>query len=117
MIMITAIFVPSAINAIIVISIFNIPVFARVAPPNALFIWPCEYIRAARAAGKNKARITVEHILPNISNLLLVQGTIHFARGILAEADLSYVGLATQPPMPSWGLMLFNAQTLMMVSP
>lgn len=116
-IMITAVFGPSAINAIIAIGIFNIPVFARVARAGALSIWPREYILAARAAGKNKARITVEHILPNIANLLLVQGTIQFALGILAEAALSYVGLGTQPPMPSWGRMLFDAQTLMMVSP
>lgn len=116
-IMITAVFGPSAINAIIAIGIFNIPVFARVARAGALSIWPREYILAARAAGKNKSRITVEHILPNIANLLLVQGTIQFALGILAEAALSYVGLGTQPPMPSWGRMLFDAQTLMMVSP
>ena len=116
-IMITAVFGPSALNAVIAIGIFNIPVFARVARAGALSIWPREYILAARAAGKNKTRITIEHILPNIANLLLVQGTIQFALGILAEAALSYVGLGTQPPMPSWGRMLFDAQTLMMVSP
>ncbi|WP_406872025.1 ABC transporter permease [Aminobacter sp. P9b] len=116
-IMITAVFGPSAINAIIAIGIFNIPVFARVARAGALSIWPREYILAARAAGKGKARITVEHIIPNIANLLLVQGTIQFALGILAEAALSYVGLGTQPPMPSWGRMLFDAQTLMIVAP
>lgn len=116
-IMITAVFGPSALNAVIAIGIFNIPVFARVARAGALSIWPREYILAARAAGKDKTRITIEHILPNITNLLLVQGTIQFALGILAEAALSYVGLGTQPPMPSWGRMLFDAQTLMMVSP
>ena len=116
-VMITAVFGPGAINAIIAIGIFNIPVFARVARAGALSIWPREYILAARAAGKGPARITVEHILPNIANLLLVQGTIQFALGILAEAGLSYVGLGTQPPMPSWGRMLFDAQTVMMVAP
>ena len=116
-IMITAIFGPGAINAIIAIGIFNIPVFARVARAGALAIWPREFILAARAAGKGKTLITVEHILPNIANLLLVQGTIQFALGILAEAGLSYLGLGAQPPMPSWGRMLFEAQTLMMVAP
>ncbi|WP_378950454.1 ABC transporter permease [Mesorhizobium sp. ANAO-SY3R2] len=116
-VMITAVFGPGAINAIIAIGIFNIPVFARVARAGALSIWPREYILAARAAGKGPARITIEHILPNIANLLLVQGTIQFALGILAEAGLSYVGLGAQPPMPSWGRMLFDAQTLMMVAP
>lgn len=116
-IMITAIFGPGAINAIIAIGIFNIPVFARVARAGALAIWPREYILAARAAGKSKALITLEHILPNIATLLLVQGTIQFALGILAEASLSYVGLGAQPPMPSWGRMLFEAQTRMAQAP
>ena len=116
-IMITAIFGPGAINAIIAIGIFNIPVFARVARAGALALWPREFILAARAAGKGKALITIEHILPNIANLLLVQGTIQFALGILAEAGLSYVGLGAQPPMPSWGRMLFDAQTRMIVAP
>ncbi|RJG47173.1 ABC transporter permease [Mesorhizobium sp. DCY119] len=116
-VIITAIFGPGAINAVIAIGIFNIPVFARVARAGALAIWPREFILAARAAGKNKTQITVEHVLPNIANLLLVQGTIQFALGILAEAGLSYVGLGVQPPMPSWGRMLFDAQTRMMVAP
>lgn len=116
-IMITAVFGPGAINAIIAIGIFNIPVFARVARAGALALWPREFILAARASGKGKALITIEHILPNIANLLLVQGTIQFALGILAEAALSYVGLGSQPPMPSWGRMLFDAQTRMIVAP
>jgi len=116
-IMITAIFGPGAVNAIIAIGIFNIPVFARVARAGALSIWPREFILAARAAGKGPARITVEHILPNIATLLLVQGTIQFALGILAEAGLSYLGLGAQPPMPSWGRMLFDAQTRMATAP
>ena len=116
-VMITAIFGPGAINAIIAIGIFNIPVFARVARAGALSIWPREYILAARASGKNATQITIEHILPNIASILLVQGTIQFALGILAEAGLSYLGLGAQPPMPSWGRMLFDAQTRMMVAP
>jgi peptide/nickel transport system permease protein len=116
-IMITAIFGPGAINAIIAIGIFNIPVFARVARAGALALWPREFILAARAAGKSRPLITIEHILPNIANLLLVQGTIQFALGILNEAGLAYVGLGAQPPMPSWGRMLFDAQTRMIVAP
>ena len=116
-VMITAVFGPGAVNAIIAIGIFNVPVFARVARGGALALWPREFILAARAAGKNRMLITVEHILPNITSLLLVQGTIQFALGILAEAGLSYLGLGTQPPMPSWGRMLFDAQTRMVVAP
>jgi len=116
-VMITAILGPGAINAIIAIGIFNIPVFARVARGAALSIWPREFILAARASGKGATVNTIEHILPNIANLLLVQSTIQFSLGILAEAGLSYVGLGTQPPMPSWGRMLFDAQVRMAVAP
>ena len=62
-------------------------------------------------------RIAIEHILPNIVSVLIVQGTIQFALGILAEAGLSYLGLGTQPPMPSWGKMLSEAQTMMFFAP
>ena len=75
-------------------------------------LWEREFILAARVAGKNAARISVEHILPNVMNLLIVQATIQFSLGILAEAALSYVGLGAQPPTPSWGRMLADAQTL-----
>ena len=116
-VMITAIFGPGAVNAIIAIGIFNIPVFARVARAGAMALWPREFILAARASGKGKTQITIEHILPNIVSMLLVQGTIQFALGILAEAGLSYLGLGAQPPLVSWGRMLFDAQTRMMVAP
>jgi peptide/nickel transport system permease protein len=116
-IMITAIFGPGAVNAIVAIGIFNIPVFARVARAGAMALWPREYVLAARASGKSATLITIEHIMPNIASLLLVQGTIQFALGILAEAGLSYLGLGAQPPMTSWGRMLFDAQTRMMVAP
>ena len=116
-ILITAIFGAGAINAIIAIGIFNIPVFARVTRGGALPLWAREIIMAARVAGKGPARISVEHILPNIANLLIVQATIQFSLGILAEAALSYVGLGAQPPTPSWGRMLADAQTLVSIAP
>jgi len=116
-ILITAVFGPSATNAILAIGIFNIPVFARVARGGALSIWTLDYILAARVSGKSAARISLEHILPNIANLLIVQGTIQFSLGILAEAGLSYVGLGAQPPTPSWGRMLAEAQTFIYTEP
>ena len=116
-ILITAILGAGAVNAIIAIGIFNIPVFARVARGAALPIWEREFILAARVAGKGPVRISAEHILPNIMNLLIVQGTIQFSLGILAEAALSYVGLGAQPPTPSWGRMLADAQTLVSLAP
>lgn len=116
-ILITAIFGAGAINAIIAIGIFNIPVFARVTRGGALSLWEREFIMAARVAGKGSARISFEHILPNVANLLIVQGTIQFSLGILAEAGLSYIGLGAQPPVPSWGRMLADAQTMVSFAP
>ena len=116
-ILITAILGPSAVNAIIAFGIFNIPVFARVTRGAALSLWQREFIMAARVAGKSQTRISVEHILPNVSDLLIVQGTIQFALGIQVEAALSFVGLGVQPPTPSLGRMLADAQTLVSIAP
>jgi peptide/nickel transport system permease protein len=116
-ILITAVLGPSAVNAILAIGIFNIPVFARVARGGALSLWTLDFIMAARVAGKGKARISAEHILPNILNLLIVQGTIQFSVGIIFEAALSYVGLGAQPPVPSWGRMLADSQTMISLAP
>ena len=116
-ILITAVFGAGAINAIIAIGIFNIPVFARITRGAALSLWEREFIMAARVSGKSATRISFEHILPNVMNLLIVQGTIQFSLGILAEAGLSYIGLGAQPPTPSWGRMLADAQTLVSIAP
>jgi peptide/nickel transport system permease protein len=116
-ILITAALGPGAVNAIIAIGIFNIPVFARVTRGGALQLWTRDYCLAARVAGKGPLRISVEHILPNLIALLAVQGTIQFSLGVIAEAGLSYVGLGAQPPTPSWGRMINEAQTLTALAP
>ncbi|WP_375254074.1 ABC transporter permease [Yoonia sp.] len=116
-ILITAVFGASAVNAIIAIGIFNIPVFARLARGAALPLWERDFILAARVCGKSATRISIEHILPNMTNLMIVQGTIQFSLGILAEAALSYIGLGAQPPTASWGRMLADAQTLVSIAP
>ncbi len=116
-ILFTAILGPSAFNAILAIGVYNIPVYARVARGAALPQWTLDYILAARVAGKGAVRISWEHVLPNIANVLIVQGTISFALGILVEAGLSYIGLGVQPPTPSWGRMLADSQTLISLAP
>ncbi|WP_102106700.1 ABC transporter permease [Oceaniglobus roseus] len=116
-ILITAVFGAGAANAIIAIGIFNIPVFARLSRGAALGLWQRDFILMARVCGKSSARISAEHILPNIASLMIVQGTIQFSLGILAEAGLSYVGLGAQPPTPSWGRMLADAQTMVSLAP
>lgn len=116
-IMLAAIFGPSTMNSIVAIAIFNIPVFARVVRGSANAIWARDYILAARSAGKGSFRITIEHVLPNILSVIVVQATIQFALAILAEAALSYLGLGTQPPTPSWGRMLNEAQSMVFRAP
>jgi peptide/nickel transport system permease protein len=134
-IMLTAIYGPGLLTSIVAIGIFNIPVFARLARAAANSVWsrdyvlvgcsagkgvlriPTDHVLAARAAGKGAWRITTDHVLPNIVNVLIVQMTIQFALAILAEAALSYLGLGTQPPQPSWGRMLNEAQTMMFQAP
>ena len=116
-IMMTAVFGAGIVNAIVAIGIYNIPTFARITRASANAIWSREYIAAARACGKGQMAITLQHVLPNISAVLIVQITIRFAIAILAEAALSYLGLGTQPPQPSWGRMLAEAQTLMFQAP
>jgi peptide/nickel transport system permease protein len=116
-IMLTAIYGPGLLTSIVAIGIFNIPVFARITRAAANNVWARDFVLAARACGKGRMRITFEHVLPNIASLLIVQATIQFAIAILAEAALSYLGLGTQPPMPSWGRMLNEAQTLLFQAP
>lgn len=116
-VMITAVFGAGAINAVIAIGIFNIPVFARVSRGAALSLWRRDYVLAARTAGKTSGQISWQHILPNLTSLLVVQAAIQFALGIVAEAGLSYVGLGAQPPTPSWGRMLSEAQTMIGFAP
>ncbi|MDO9091708.1 MAG: ABC transporter permease [Rubrivivax sp.] len=116
-IMLTAIYGPGLVMSIVAIGIFNIPVFARITRGAANAVWARDYITAARAAGKGPLAITLDHVLPNIASQLIVQASISFATAILAEAALSYLGLGTQPPQPSWGRMLNEAQTLMFQAP
>ncbi len=116
-IMMTAVFGAGIVNSIIAIGIFNIPTFARITRASANAIWSREFVLAARACGKGPWSITMDHVLPNILSVLTVQVTIRFAIAILAEAALSYLGLGTQPPQPSWGRMLAEAQTLLFQAP
>ena len=116
-ILLTAIYGPGLVVSITAIGIFNIPVFARITRGAANAVWSRDFTLAARAAGKTKWAITWEHVLPNVASVLIVQATVQFAIAILAEAALSYLGLGTQPPNPSWGRMLNEAQSQMFQAP
>ncbi|MDO5623581.1 MAG: ABC transporter permease [Pseudomonadota bacterium] len=116
-IMLTAVYGPGMVNAIIAIGLYNIPAFARITRAAAKVAWSRDYVRAARALGRSAWAITWAHVLPNVAAVLTVQATIRFAIAILAEAALSYLGMGTQPPQPSWGRMLAEAQTLLYDAP
>jgi len=116
-IMLAAVFGPSLTNAVFAIAFINIPVFARISRASGNQIWTRDFVLASRAAGVGRVVITFNHILPNILAPIIVQATIEFAVAILAEAALSYLGLGAQPPAPSWGRMLSEAQTLMYLAP
>ena len=116
-IMIAALVGSGATTAIIAIAVFNVPVFARVSMGMALPVWARDYCLAARAAGKGKLRITLDHVLPNIAGGVMIQATIQTGLAILVEAGLSFLGLSLAPPAPSWGRMLSDAQTYLGQAP
>ena len=115
--LVVAVLGASAGHAALAIGLFNIPIFARVARASARAIWTRDFILAARLAGKGRALISFEHILPNIAAPLITQATIQLSLGVLAEAALSFLGLGAQPPAASWGRMVADAQTLISVAP
>jgi peptide/nickel transport system permease protein len=116
-ILITAVWGPGAINATVAIGIFNVPVFARLTRGAALMVMAREFVRAARALGAGELTVMLRHVLPNIAGLLAVQASVQVALAILAEAGLAYLGLGTQPPNPSWGRMLYEAQSFLHQAP
>jgi peptide/nickel transport system permease protein len=97
---------PSTTNVMIAIGIAYIPVFARVVRGTVLTVKPNEYVEAARAAGASELRTMLLHILPGTTGPIIVQVSLALAYAILAEAALSFLGLGTQPPTPTWGSML-----------
>lgn len=116
-IMLTAIYGPGLVISIVAIGIFNIPVFTRITRGAANAVWSRDFTAAARASGKGPLSISLSHVLPNIASVLIVQSSIQFSIAILAEAALSYLGLGTQPPQPSWGRMLNEAQSQIFQAP
>jgi peptide/nickel transport system permease protein len=92
------------------ITIGNIPNFLRVTRSQVLSIRKRPYVEAARALGLSDLRIMVRHIVPNLLDALMVQFTVSLAGAILVEASLSYLGIGLQPPYPSWGRILREAQ-------
>lgn len=115
--LITAVFRPSIAISMVAIGVAFLPVFARLTRGSFLELRDREFVLAARALGAGDAALIGRHILPNTLAPLIVQATISFPVAILAEAGLSYLGLGTQPPYPSWGLMLKEAQAFLGMNP
>jgi ABC-type dipeptide/oligopeptide/nickel transport system permease subunit len=103
---ISAVLGPSLPNTILAIGVAFSPYLARIVRGETLKVTALPYIEAARSQGASNARIIRLHVLPNIMAPVIVQATISVAFAILAEAGLSFLGLGTQPPTPSWGLMI-----------
>jgi peptide/nickel transport system permease protein len=116
-ILFAAVFQPSRFTAMAAIGIALVPVFARVVRGAGLQVMQQEYVTIVRTYGGSNAWIFVRHLLPNVTSVLIVQATVAFAVAILAEAALSYLGLGTPPPAPSWGRMLSESQTFLNQAP
>jgi peptide/nickel transport system permease protein len=104
---------PSLTNAMIAIGLVYTPTFARVARGSTLAVANLDYIMASRTIGARGGRIIWRHVLPNIAAPLIIQTTLALSTAILIEAALSFLGLGTQPPMPSWGNMLGTGRRYM----
>jgi len=113
----TAVFAPGVGISMVAIGIAFVPAFARLTRGAVLELRGREFVVAARALGARDLRLVLRHILPNTMAPLIVQATTSFPVAILAEAALAYLGLGTQPPHPSWGLMLKEAQNFLGMNP
>ena len=112
-----AILGPSLTNATIALGIGAAPALIRIARGETLALREEDYVRAAVANGASDGRIIVRHVLPNMSSTLIEQATVLIPAAIIGEAVLSFLGLGVQPPTPSWGVMLADAQSYLSEAP
>jgi peptide/nickel transport system permease protein len=108
---------PSLTTAMVAIGIVYAPIFARIVRGPTLAVMQQQYVEAAHAIGAGRLRIMARYILPNIAAPIIVQATLSFSTAILSEATLSFLGLGTQPPDPSWGIMLGTGRRYMELAP
>ena len=114
---ITAVLGPKLIHALFAIGVVFVPNFARLIRAQVLSVKEHDFVAAARALGASDRRLVILHILPNCLAPLLVQSSFSVAFGILTEAALSFLGMGTQPPTPSWGIMLSMGRGYLELAP
>lgn len=112
-----AIMGPSLNNVIIALCIMGWVGYARLVRAQVLALRAYDFVQAAEALGANPSRIVIRHILPNVVGPLTVEVTFGMAGAMMAEAGLSFLGLGTQPPDPSWGTMLNEGRQFLLVAP
>jgi peptide/nickel transport system permease protein len=105
------------LQVMLAIGIIYSPVFARLVRAETLALRHEGYVEASRALGTPILKIVFKHIIPNLLGRVIVQGSITFALSVVIEASLSYLGLGTQPPTPSWGLMLKDSRNYLVQAP
>ena len=108
---------PSLANVVLALSVLGWPSYARLARAEVAGLRRREFVHAAEALGARPGRIVLAHILPLAVPTLLVQATFGIAGAIVAEASLSFLGLGVAPPTPSWGGMIAEGRTFMLVAP
>lgn len=108
---------PSLTTAMIAIGIVYAPIFARIVRGPTLSVMQQQYVEAANAIGAGRIRMMTRYVLPNIAAPIIVQATLAFSTAILSEATLSFLGLGTQPPDASWGIMLGTGRRFMELAP
>jgi len=105
------------IQVMLAIGVIFSPVFARIVRAETLAIKTETYVEASRALGTPIIKTVFKHIIPNLLGKVIVQCSITFALAVVIEASLSYLGLGSQPPDPSWGLMLKDARNYIILAP
>lgn len=104
-------------SAAVAIAVVYTPIFARLVRGPALVVAESDFVTGARSIGASHLRIVFMHILPNLASVILVQASLLLSAAILVEASLAFLGLGTQPPAPSLGLMLSEGRNFLLLSP
>lgn len=108
---------PNLTNAVLAVSIYTVPNFARMARSETLAMKNSEYIEASRALGASNFTIIVSHILPNIMSPLIILATLNFGNAVLTTSGMGFLGIGAQPPTPEWGAMLSSGRQYLLNAP